>query len=373
MGPGKEGRAAADRARARLELAEWAQRRGEPVDAPIPARWTLGVLSEKDLAVNAGRPSAASRERLWRVILEGLGEATPLHELTASRIQAWATTRAASVAARTVNNGLSLLASALRYARRMREVSGFGANPFAEVTRIPVAPDARRLALPDPEIRQLIARAWTRAKAAPRHLAGAWRDDAAIIELLYLTSSRISQVLRLRWDQVHDGAIHFPPHKRGAAREFALTGRIAKILRATPRLGEYVFPPAPRARKPYREDIKRFWREIAPDGFTPHGLRHSAITAALYAGETPGDVADRGGWKDLQMLTRTYGHVFRRRLGPTPRAGLKTAGNSGRRRRTDAGEQPQGPHTPKPPQGRQTRKTAIPVAHGGPLVPRESR
>jgi integrase len=190
----------------------------------------------------------------------------------------------------------------------------------------------------DAEVRALIARAWERARRAPAHLADAWRDDAAIVELLYLTASRISQVLRLRWDQVRDDAIHFPAHKRGAPRVYALVGRIRTIIRATPRRGEYVFPPAARARKPYREDIKRFWKAVAPAGFTPHGLRHSAITAALYAGEAPGAVADRGGWKDLQMLTRTYGHVFRGRLSPTPRAGSRTAVTAGRRRRTGAGK-----------------------------------
>lgn len=359
MGIGKQGESAAFRARGRLEVAEWAERRGEPPQDPVgPCAWSLQELSERDQASAIGRASADSRRRLWAVLLEGLGETTRLDQLTPARIQSWALRRARDRKPRTVNNGLSLLAAALKLARRMRHESGFTGNPMAEVTRIAVPTAEAPRARSEADVKTLLRAAWRRAAAAPAHLAQTWRDDAVALELLYFTSSRISQILRLRWDQIEGELVHFPPHKGGSPREFLLTTRLAKMLRKSPRRGAYVFPSSARARKPYRTDLKRCWTAIAPAGFTPHGLRHSRITAALYAGEAPGDVVNRGGWKDYQMLTRTYGHVWRRPIGDIPRAGQKTAGTAGRKRRGNAGEPAKSAHPASAAQARQARKPA---------------
>lgn len=200
--------------------------------------------------------------------------------------------------------------------------------------------DAVRFLLEAGAVRALIRAAWAKAKAAPPHLRELWTDNAAMIEVCYLTSSRISQVLTLRRDQVAGGMLRFPSHKLGRPREFALEGRLGTVLAKVPvRGGPFFFPARVGSTKDHRDNLRRFWKDVAPAGFTVHGLRHSSITAALEAGEAPMDAARRGGWKSLAMLVRTYGHILGRPIGGLPRAGKKTAGTSSRSRRTPAGKE----------------------------------
>jgi integrase len=348
MGSGSAGKSAANRARARLELAEWAERRGEPTPDSARSYWTLRDLRDHDLEANAGHASLPSRRRLWEVLLEGFGEGVRLDQLTPTRIQGWATIRGRAVSARTVNNGLSLLSAALKFARRMRHASGFTGNPFSEVSRLPAGPERATVVAPDGDVQRLISAAWAKASAAPLHFRDLWRDNAAIVELLYLTSSRISQVLALRREQVRGGLLCFPAHKGGSPREFPVRGRLAAVLRRLPDRGVYFFPARAGAKKKaHRDNLAGFWRAIAPAGLTPHGLRHSAATAALYAGESLPEVAARLGHKDLTMVQRRYGHIFRKPIPPLPRAGQETAGNSGRPRLGNAREQATPAHPTK--------------------------
>lgn len=325
-GPGREGEKAARRWQGRLEAAEWAERRGEPVETALGASWTLRELRDRDLAATAGRASWPSRKRRWAVLLEGFGEAVRLDRLTPAAIQGFVATRLRTATAQTVRNDLSLLSSAFKFARRMRQESGLTVNPVADVDR-PAVTARREVQLgTDAEVRAIIRAAWAKARGAPGHLRDLWRDNAAIIELCYETSSRISQVLTLRRAQVAGGVLRFPPHKGGLAREFPVVGRIEAVLRKLPARGEFFFPARVGSGKPHRDNLAKFWRAVAPAGFTIHGLRHSSITAALEAGESPTDAARRGGWKSLAMLIRTYGHILRAPIRQLPRrAGQKTA------------------------------------------------
>lgn len=337
-GSGREGEKAARRWQGRLEQAEWAERRGEPVETVLGAAWTLQDLKERDLEANAGRPSLPSRRRRWTGLLEAFGEATTLDRLTPAAVQAFADARGRTVSAQTVRNDLSLLSSALKLARRMRHESGFTTDPFPDVIR-PRGGGRQVEALPENKAEAIIRSAWAKAKTAPPHLADLWRDNAAIVELAYRTSSRISQILTLRWDQLGEGLLRFPPHKGGLARDFPLSGAIGRVFHRLPHTGVWVFPARAGARKKaHRDNLAGFWRAIAPAGFTLHGLRHSAATAALYAGESLPAVALRLGHKDLTMVQRRYGHIFRAPIPPLPRAMRKTAATAGRQRQPGAGE-----------------------------------
>lgn len=334
-GPGREGERAARRWEARLEAAEWAERRQEPTETALGAAWSVEDLRGRDLEAFRGRASWRSRERVWRVLLSVYGAETRLEALTPARIQAAIAERSRTVSAQTIRNELSVLSAALRLARRMRHESRFTADPLREVFR-PSEPAGRRQALPEDEARAVIAAAWRKAARAPAHLRATWRDNAAIVELMFETSSRISQVLALRREQIAGDVLRFPPQKGGLPREFVIRGRLAAVLRKIPDRGPYLFPARPGARKAHRDGLARFWRAIAPPGFQPHGLRHSSVTAALEAGEGLMDVTRRGGWKTPAMVLRTYGHVLRRPIEALPRAGTKTAVTAGRPRRSRA-------------------------------------
>jgi len=337
-GAGREGEKAARRWQGRLEQAEWAELRGEPIETVLGASWTLQTLRDRDVEASAGKASLPSRRRRWKGLLEAFGVTTTLDRLTPALIQAFATERRRSVSAQTVRNDLSLLSSALKLARRMRHESRFTANPFADILR-PTGPSRPVVALPASEAKKVIAAAWAKAAKAPAHLADLWRDNAAMIELAYETSSRISQILTLRRDQVAGGLLRFPSHKGGIPREFPVSGRIGAVLRRIPDRGVYFFPARAGAKKKaHRDNLAAFWRAIAPAGFTLHGLRHSAATAALYAGESLPAVALRLGHRDLTMVQRRYGHIFRAPIPALPRATGKTAVTTGGKRHPRASE-----------------------------------
>lgn len=230
----------------------------------------------------------------------------------------------------------------------MRDESGFVAKPFEEIDLPTVGETRQTVVVTDPEVRATIAKAWRKAAAAPPHLRDLWRDNAAMIELLYETSSRISQILTLRREQVSGGLLRFPGHKGGRPREFPVRGRIAAVLRRLPDRGPYFFPARRGAKKKaHRDNLAAFWDSIAPPGLTPHGLRHSGATAAIYAGESLPAVAARLGHKNLTMVQRVYGHIFRDPIPPLPRAGPKTALTSRLERRADARNQPKTPSRAK--------------------------
>ncbi|HQQ75723.1 MAG TPA: tyrosine-type recombinase/integrase [Thermoanaerobaculia bacterium] len=310
-GSGPKGAKLARRLVGQLEKAEWEERVGLPVSARLAASWTLEALRDRDVA---GLAQGHSRRRRWTVLLEGLGSATPLDRITPDAIRAYADARLAKAKPQTVNNDLSVLCSALRFAAERSRESGFQADPCREVRRLRPAP--RRLALAQrPEaVAALIARAWAKAREAPAHLEDAWRDNAAMIELAYETFSRISQIHGLERAWVGPEFLRFPPQKGGNARHFRIVGRLKELLELIPERGPYFFPG--RGGEGHRDNFRRFWSKIAPAGMTPHALRHSAVTNALYAGASIPEVAARCGHKTPQMVARTYAHIFPAALEP---------------------------------------------------------
>ena len=298
------------------------------------AAWTLTDLARLDLedARLTGK-EVHSRRRRWLVLLQGFGPTTPLDHVTAPQIERFTASRLqGGVSPRTVNRDRHLLSAGLALARRRSSESCYTDDPFRVVRPLKETTLRKARAFTMEQATRVIEAAWKVAGRAPAHLRKEWNDDAAIIEAIYLTGSRTSQILRLEQAQLAGGIVRFPSHKGGRPRQFYLRGRLKKILK--PGKGRWVFEGK---KGGHREGLRRFWRRVLKDaklpGYTLHDLRHTHATIALYNGESVPEVAARLGHKDTTMVTKLYGHIFPDTMMPL-RATRKTAGRS---RRSNAG------------------------------------
>jgi integrase len=316
-----------DTAKELLQDAERTERLARRGIRPDPiCLWTLGDLRDRDLKdARARGREMPSRERRWRGIIARLGADTSLDAITATAIEQDATARLESgVTPATINRDRSLLRTALAFARRHKEVSGYTADPFADIAPLKESATRRRTkALDSATAERLIRKAWEMASFPPRpdprgHGAQnvtpqEWAQNAAIVELIYRTASRVSQILGLRKDQVQGRRLTFPSHKRGLPRSFEIPVHLSRFLvRGDSTL---VFPG--RSAGPRRE-FRRFWRALCANagvsGVSPRSLRKSAGVAMLEDGNRLSDLQLAFGHTTMQTTDRFYAEVFPRSL-----------------------------------------------------------
>jgi integrase/recombinase XerD len=225
-------------------------------------------------------------------------------------------------------NATSLLESP-KLARRLPEVM-----TGREVTALLAAPpgpafgpgaQARREALEGPDA--------GRTNAPPRSKAdgGALRGlrDRAILELLYATGARVSEVSRMTLDSLHldlgyarclgkgskERIVPVGDRAAAAIREYLAEAR-PLLLRG--RNVEWLFPggkkSAPLTRKAIWQILKKAARKAGIGRrISPHTLRHSFATHLLEHGADLRAVQEMLGHADI-ATTQLYTHVDRRRL-----------------------------------------------------------
>ena len=301
---------------------------------PEPCTWDLQRLRDWDIA----RPgvSVASLKRRWRMILAGFGPHTPLEELTAGSIEAYRRSRLASTSTSpaTVNRDLSVLRAALARARQPGTGSEYNRDPFAGIKRLKET-RARPVSLPNRTVEMILATA-RRLAVTPEE-----KQDASIIEVIYRTASRVSQVLELRWSQIQGGQIVFPAHKGGLERVFPYRGALRKAL-GSPIGSDWVFPS--RRRDGPRRGLRRFLRRVLRESgvtqrVTPHTFRHSASSAAFLAGRPIPEIQRLLGHGSPQMAIALYTQLFPEEVKPVPiratsrRAKNANKGNLSKRKR----------------------------------------
>jgi len=312
------------------------QRHGIPL--PSKSDWTLEDLKKRDLDLaHRDGQEIASRERRWKMILGALGPMTLIDEITAARIGDFTRRRLQSAGVATVRRDRSVLANALARARDPESGSGFEGDPFKGLDSM--ADQERRARKKTPIFRPetvdaVLAAAWKLAAEQPSHVRpGEWRQNAAILELIYLTSSRESQVRELRRDQLREHpsqprrlVLWFPAHKRGEERLFDFEGRLRKILEGIPDDGSGWFFRSARADGP-RDNFRRFLRLVLKrakvPGLTLRALRKSKASGELAAGTHPADVARDLGHRRLTTTLEWYAEIFpavsQARRPPSPR------------------------------------------------------
>jgi hypothetical protein len=305
-------------------------RHGMPL--PNDCTWTMTDLKKHDLAQHkAEGGEIPSRERRWRQIIAFFGKDELIDRLTPTRILAFTTARLKRAGPGTIRRDRAVLKKALTRAGEPGTGSSYEGNPFTGLDSMARAERlARKPTRPHPPetIERVIAAA--RALRPPRGPKGngldafEWRQNAEILELIYLTASRSSQIFRLRRDQrrVHPTlgpVLWFPPHKRGTERHFLDRGRLRTILDAIPKSSEWFFPSRRAEGKP-REGFERFLKlaveasrvkDLSEAAFL-RSLRKSKATADFVSGKHPAEVQLELGHSGVGTTMQWYTEVFPR-------------------------------------------------------------
>ncbi|HEY2760781.1 MAG TPA: site-specific tyrosine recombinase XerD [Pirellulales bacterium] len=166
--------------------------------------------------------------------------------------------------------------------------------------------------------------------SAPRGHDPLWRRDRALLELLYATGCRASEVSNLRPDDVHLSQGFCLAHGKGDKERLVPLGR-----RAIEAVQEYLHhersklvesaavPPrwlllSRRGRRLRRERIWELVKQYAlrvgaPESISPHTLRHSFATHLLAGGADLRQVQEMLGHASIRT-TQIYTHVDHSRL-----------------------------------------------------------
>jgi integrase len=151
------------------------------------------------------------------------------------------------------------------------------------------------------------------------------------INLLYYTGQRIGDVLKMRWDDIQDGAIYVLQEKTGKEVWPPIHSDLAKVLAETPRTGATIL--ASPAGNPWgddaiRNDIKTF-TTAAGQHCIPHGLRKNAVNSLLEASCTIAEVASITG-QSFTIVERYARKVNTRKMGKSAMSKMEDKGGTGK-------------------------------------------
>jgi integrase len=136
------------------------------------------------------------------------------------------------------------------------------------------------------------------------------------IALLYYTGQRIGDVVRFRWNDIHDGVIGFTQQKTGKAMDVPLHADLRAELARTPKRGITIIvnqDGQAMTDQVIRRELKAFAAGQGAE-LVPHGLRKNAVNALLEAGCTDYEVQAITG-QSLQMIAHYARKVNRKKLG----------------------------------------------------------
>lgn len=102
------------------------------------------------------------------------------------------------------------------------------------------------------------------------------------VALLYYTGQRIGAVVRMRWQDIKDGEIYVPPHKRTPELWLPIHSKLEAILAEYPKGLTTILCQA--NGKPLTAEALRMRIMKWTKGYKPHGLRKNAVGTLLEAG-----------------------------------------------------------------------------------------
>ena len=172
--------------------------------------------------------------------------------------------------------------------------------------------------------------------ASPRKADPYYRRDRAMLELLYATGCRVSELATLQMCDMHLGECYCLCHGKGGkqrviplgvkavarAQEYLQRERPILARRRTPTPGHFLLSARgrPLRRERIWELVKRYARRIrATHEISPHSLRHSFATHLLAGGADLRQVQELLGHASI-ATTQIYTHVDASRLQKTHQA-----------------------------------------------------
>ena len=272
-------------------------------------RWMAQLKVERNLSPHTISAYARDLAQLFGH-LERAGVASP-GGVTAAHLTAFLLARArGGVGARSRARALSAIRGFFKFLRLERELD---ADPTAVV-------DAPRLARKLPEV--LSEGDVDRLLAAPDRATPRGLRDAAMIETLYATGLRVSELIKLRVEDLDLGAGCLRATGKGRKQRLVPLGDVARAL-----IGEYLAIRGGAAGPVFLSRLGRgmtrqgFWKILAAHARAagirspvhPHRLRHSFATHLLAHGADLRAVQAMLGHADIST-TEIYTHVSRARL-----------------------------------------------------------
>ena len=142
------------------------------------------------------------------------------------------------------------------------------------------------------------------------------RQQADIIRLLLLTGCRLSEIVHLRWSEVHDDTLALADSKTGP-RKVPLNIQARRILERQPRSGsQFVFPSPFDPSRPRCLRLAlwyRIRREAGIEDVRLHDLRHTHASHAVMNGVPVPVVSRLLGHTNVRMTLR-YAHLGDREI-----------------------------------------------------------
>lgn len=135
---------------------------------------------------------------------------------------------------------------------------------------------------------------------------------SALILLLTSTAARISEALRLTWDEVHlfEGFAVLKTTKAGKPRRIELAPVVVEALKrlGPPMIGQRLFPWS--TRKGVEKKLRLVCKRLGLPYYSSHEWgRHAFAERMLRKGYSLKHVKDAGGWASLTVLEKNYGHL----------------------------------------------------------------
>ena len=140
---------------------------------------------------------------------------------------------------------------------------------------------------------------------------GSGRQQAEIIRLLLLTGCRRGEIVRLRWSEVGENALHLADSKTGPRTVLLNTQARAIIKRQTRKESAFVFPSLRDSSRSRSTELS-LWRKVRTradiEDVRLHDLRHNFASHAVMNGVPVPVVARLLGHANTSMTLR-YAHV----------------------------------------------------------------
>lgn len=203
--------------------------------------------------------------------------------------------------ASTVNRHLSVLSSALTFAKK--ELGWIQSNPAFNVSKMPE---------PQGRIRYLSEDERNRLLDAIKKVSNPFLYPAVMVAIS--TGARRGEILSLRWADVdlNKGWAVLQKTKNGDRRGIPIRGKALDAMRDLYEHRQsdiFVFPNTTNS-GPF--DIRRSWekaiKQAGIENFRFHDLRHTCASYLMMNGCSLGEIADVLGHKTLQMVKR-YSHI----------------------------------------------------------------
>lgn len=131
---------------------------------------------------------------------------------------------------------------------------------------------------------------------------------AMAVRLAYYTGQRISDVLNMKWGDIHGGDIHIIQQKTKSPLRIPVHPKLKTALRkhAKTSKGEYIISHPDGSKYDVTVFRKRFTREkkrmSLPDDMVFHGLRKLTAVTLAEQGASTKEIMAVGGWKTTKMV-----------------------------------------------------------------------